>query len=188
MTNGSCANTWATLRPKNEPIIWDDYDYRLGRLKDYYGMAYKEVRKYNDIAVVAVHDAFIGAENWYYLRDDPSYFWCMLDTHHYQVFTPEWNNWSCDTHFYHPCSMLGKLGEANGKLWTIVGEWSLATPNGCSDLGTFARNQIGVWESVSGWIMWNFKHEQGWTDWDFLASYRSGAIPQLGSGRVSHLC
>jgi aryl-phospho-beta-D-glucosidase BglC (GH1 family) len=78
-------NTVSIIQLLNEPILWNDYNYRLGRLKDYYGMAYHEVRKYNDIAVVAVHDAFIDATNWYYLRDDPQYYWVMLDTHLYQV-------------------------------------------------------------------------------------------------------
>jgi hypothetical protein len=31
----------------NEPILWEDYNYRLGRLKQYYRMAYDEVRKIN---------------------------------------------------------------------------------------------------------------------------------------------
>lgn len=69
----------------NEPILWGkDYNFRLDKLKQYYKMAYQAVRQVNDIAVVAVHDAFIEATNWYYLRDDPSYFWVMLDTHIYQ--------------------------------------------------------------------------------------------------------
>jgi len=82
--------TVSIIQLLNEPVLWDDYDYRLQRLKDYYRMAYDEVRKFNDIAVVAVHDAFIDAHNWYYLRDDPHYFWVMLDTHLYQVFGDGW--------------------------------------------------------------------------------------------------
>lgn len=48
-------------------------------------MAYHEVRKHNDIAVIAIHDAFIDLSNWYYFRDMPEYYWVMLDTHLYQV-------------------------------------------------------------------------------------------------------
>lgn len=48
-------------------------------------MAYHEVRKHNDIAVIAVHDAFIDLSNWFYFRDLPEYYWVMLDTHLYQV-------------------------------------------------------------------------------------------------------
>jgi len=78
--------TVSIIQLLNEPILWgDDYNYRLGRLKDYYGQAYHEVRKYNGGVVVAVHDAFIDWTNWYYLRDMPEYYWVMLDAHLYQV-------------------------------------------------------------------------------------------------------
>lgn len=69
----------------NEPTLWDDYDVRLGRLKDYYGLAYHEIRKYNPDVVVAVSDAFIDADNWYYFDDLPEYHSVMLDIHMYQV-------------------------------------------------------------------------------------------------------
>lgn len=69
----------------NEPTLWDDYNVRLGLLKDYYGLAYHEIRKYNPDVVVAVADAFIGAENWYYFGELPEYHSVMLDIHMYQV-------------------------------------------------------------------------------------------------------
>jgi len=61
----------------NEPVLWDDYDYRLGRLKQYFRMAYDAVREVNDLAVVAVHDAFIDLSNWYYFRDDDHYWYAI---------------------------------------------------------------------------------------------------------------
>lgn len=79
-------DTVTIIQLLNEPVLWDDYWYRLSRLKDYYGLAYHEVRKYNDIAVVAVHDAFIDLSEWFYFRDLPEYYWVMLDTHLYQVY------------------------------------------------------------------------------------------------------
>jgi len=160
----------------NEPILWDDYDYRLMRLKQYYRQAYDEVRRNNDVAVVAVHDAFISSDNWYYLREDTHYFWMMLDIHYYQVFTPEWSDYTCEQHAALPCRYVNGLQESNGKLWTIVGEWSLATPYSCNNKPTFAKQQIGVYEKASGWVMWNFKHEVGWNEWDFLASHQLGWI------------
>lgn len=68
-------NTVSIIQLLNEPILKDDYHYRLGRLKQYYRMGYDAVRQVNDIAVVAVHDAFIDLSNWYYLRDDPHYWY-----------------------------------------------------------------------------------------------------------------
>lgn len=43
------------------------------------------MRKYNNEVVVAVSDAFIGAENWYYFSELPEYHSVMLDIHMYQV-------------------------------------------------------------------------------------------------------
>lgn len=36
-------NTVSIIQLLNEPVLWDDYNYRLQRLKDYYRMAYDEV-------------------------------------------------------------------------------------------------------------------------------------------------
>jgi glucan 1,3-beta-glucosidase len=171
-------DTVSLIQVLNEPVLWDDYNYRLQRLKDFTRSAYDEIRRHNDIVVIAVHDAFIDLTNWYYLRDDPHYFWVMLDTHLYQVFGDGWRDMSCDQHNYHPCSYLPRLTAANEKLWTVVGEWSLATPAelGCGNQALFARNQIGVFERASGWFMWSAKHEQGWNEWSFLDSVRLGWI------------
>ncbi|CAG7820697.1 unnamed protein product, partial [Allacma fusca] len=123
-----------------------------------------------------------------YFRDDSHYFWVMLDTHHYQVFNPKWTNWSCEQHHAQPCNMQGGLANANQKLWTVVGEWSLATPKNCGNQGYFARQQIGVWESKStGWFMWNFKNDRGWNEWDFLASVRLGWI-NLNQKTITQNC
>jgi len=169
-------DTITIIQLLNEPVLWDDYGYRLSRLQDYYRRSYDEVRRYNDIAVVAVHDAFIALNNWFYFRDDPHYFWVMLDTHLYQVFSPEWANLSCQEHARLPCRVWQTIPESNDKLWTVVGEWSLATPNPCNNQADFAKHQIGIYERGSGWFMWSFKHEQGWQEWSFLDSHRNGWI------------
>lgn len=79
-------DTVSIIQLLNEPTLWgDDYQHKLNRLKDYYGLAYHEVRKHNDVVVVAVHDAFIDASNWYYFADLPEYHSVMLDMHLYQV-------------------------------------------------------------------------------------------------------
>ena len=68
----------------NEPTLWDDFDYRLTRLKEFYDLGYQEVRKYNHDAVVVVHDAFVDLSTWYYLGSSP-YSRVILDAHLYQV-------------------------------------------------------------------------------------------------------
>jgi len=39
-------NTISIIQILNEPILWQDYNYRLKRLKDYYRRAYDEVRRH----------------------------------------------------------------------------------------------------------------------------------------------
>jgi glucan 1,3-beta-glucosidase len=179
----------------NEPTLWDDYNVRLGLLKDYYGLAYHEVRKYNSDVVVAVADAFIGADNWYYFSELPEYNRVMLDIHMYQVFGDEWRNMTCAEHGDYPCTYHDRLTAANEKLWTIVGEFSLATPGefNCDGQAYFARQQIGAFEKAEGWFMWAHYNGQNMREWSFSDSYANQWIdpdgnnnPQCSSG-TSHI-
>jgi len=184
-------DTITIIQLLNEPVIWDDYNYRLSRLREFYRMAYDAIRGVNSEIVIAIHDAFIGYDNWYYLRDDPHYYWVMLDTHLYQVFGDGWGGMSCSQHTSHPCSYRNNLGAANNKLWTVVGEWSSATPGqlNCNQQAAFTRNQIGVYETAgSGWFMWSWKHPLGWNEWSYTDANRLGWVPQLGSGPVQPQC
>lgn len=168
-------DTVSAIQLLNEPVLWDDFNNRLNRLKDYYGLAYHEVRKYNDVAVVVVHDAFIDAYNWFYFRTLPEYYWVMLDTHLYQVFGDNWGSMSCAQHHQYPCSYRDRLLESNNMLWTVIGEWSLATPSTCDGQDFFARQQTGAYEQwASGWIMWSHNHAQNWREWSYRHSYDSG--------------
>lgn len=92
---------------------------------------------------------------------------------------------TCAQHHAHPCSYHAKLREANDKLWTIVGEWSLATPAqlNCGGQDYFARQQIGAYEKGSGWIMWAHDHAQNWREWSFRHSYESGWINPNGNNQ-----
>lgn len=78
-------DTVTIIQLLNEPTLWDDYEPRLKKLKEYYNLGYKEIRKHNDMVVVAIHDAFIDLTNWYYFGELPEYTRVMLDTHLYQV-------------------------------------------------------------------------------------------------------
>jgi len=169
-------NTVSIIQTLNEPILWEDYNYRLDRLKQYYRMSYDAVREVNDLAVVAVHDAFIDLNNWYYFRDDPHYWWVMLDTHLYQVFGDEYQGLTCEQHEAIACRYRQRLAESNSKLWTVVGEWSLATPSPCNNQGNIARQQIGVWESASGWFFWSHNNGQNWAEWSMKHSLDNGWI------------
>lgn len=79
---------------------------------------------------------------------------------------------TCEEHHQHPCTYSERLAAANEKLWTIVGEWSLATPNEmCNDQDVFARQQIGAFEMASGWFMWAHNNGQNMREWSFKDSY-----------------
>jgi hypothetical protein len=93
-------------------------------------------------------------------------------------------NWSCAKHHAYPCSYRAKLTESNSKLWTIVGEWSLATPNNCGNQSYFASQQIGAYEMGSGWFMWAHNHAQGWKEWSFKHSRNSNWINLTGTNRL----
>jgi len=89
---------------------------------------------------------------------------------------------TCSQHAAHPCSYHNRLAESNSKLWTVVGEWSLATPAelGCSNQALFAQQQIGAYEIASGWFMWAHNHAQGWSEWSLKHSIQNNWINPTG--------
>lgn len=102
----------------------------------------------------------------------------MLDMHLYQVFGDQWGKMTCQQHYSHPCTYHEKLRESNAKLWTVVGEWSLALPNElqCNDQKYFAQQQIGSYEVATGYFFWAHNNQQGWKHWSFNHSYKEGWI------------
>lgn len=88
---------------------------------------------------------------------------------------------SCEQHHYYPCSYHARLSQANEKLWTVVGEWSLATPMPCDNQAFFARQQIGAFEKGSGWFMWAHNHALIWREWSYKHSHESNWINPLGN-------
>jgi len=176
-------DTVTIIQLLNEPVLWDDYNVRLGRLKDYYGLAYHEVRKYNPDVVVAVHDAFIGAENWFYFNELEEYHTVMLDIHMYQVFGDEWRDLTCVEHGNYPCTYHERLTTASQQLLTIVGEWSIATPGefNCNGQDFFASQQIAAFEEADGWFMWAHFNGNNMQEWSFRHSYENGWINPAGN-------
>lgn len=78
-------DTVTIIQLLNEPKLWGkDYNMRLNKLKEFYRTAYDEIRKVNPNIWIAVHDAFIGSENWKYLGEDQYYRRMILDQHLYQ--------------------------------------------------------------------------------------------------------
>lgn len=88
---------------------------------------------------------------------------------------------SCEDHHYYPCSYPPMLSRSNDKLWTIVGEFSLATPKPCGGQDFFASQQIAAFEkSGSGWFMWAHDHAQNWQEWSYKKAYENHWIDPNG--------
>lgn len=55
----------------------------------------------------------------------------VLDTHTYQIFSPEENARTHQQHLQNACGRRAQLATANQKLWTVTGEWT-AAQNDCA--------------------------------------------------------
>ncbi len=89
---------------------------------------------------------------------------------------------TCEEHRDYPCTYHERLIAANSKLWTIVGEWSIATPGefNCDGQAAFARQQIGAFEKAEGWFMWAHYNGQNMREWSFNDSYAMNWINPAG--------
>lgn len=98
------------------------------------------------------------------------------------MFGDEWRNMTCAEHRDYPCTYHERLIASNSKLWTIVGEWSIATPGefGCDGQEIFARQQIGAFEKAEGWFMWAHYNGQNMGEWSFNHSYANKWIDPAG--------
>lgn len=81
---------------------------------------------------------------------------------------------TCSEHYEHPCT-YNRVEEVNKKLWTVVAEWSLATPAEllCDRQKYFASQQIAAFEKGSGWFMWAHNNAQNMPEWSFKHSYEN---------------
>ncbi|KAI0232938.1 hypothetical protein L0F63_004085, partial [Massospora cicadina] len=119
----------------NEPAGWS---LDRGTLQQFYSDGYDRVRGNSKDMVVTVHDAFAPLAQWEYLRND-YHQRVMLDTHIYQVFDYGLVAMSKQDHLLQPCKRWGELERSNQKLWSVVGEFSLATTDCTRWLNGFNR-------------------------------------------------
>lgn len=89
---------------------------------------------------------------------------------------------TCEEHRVYPCTYHDTLTASNSKLWTVVGEWSIATPGefNCNGQEEFARQQIGAFEEAEGWFMWAHYNGQNMQEWSFKHSYENKWINPAG--------
>ncbi|KAJ9053299.1 hypothetical protein DSO57_1025650 [Entomophthora muscae] len=119
----------------NEPAGWQ---LDRGTLQQFYSDGYDRVRGNSKEMLVVVHDAFVPLRDWEYLRND-YHQRVMLDTHIYQVFDYGLLGMSKQSHLQKPCTRWGEIANSNQKLWTVVGEFSLASTDCTRWLNGFNR-------------------------------------------------
>ena len=96
----------------------------LDGIKDFYNSGYQTVRANAGDTAVCIHDAFKDFQsywNGFFTENQPNTN-TMLDTHQYQIFSPEQVAMSPSDHVSAACALGPKL--AGTDKWTVVGEWT----------------------------------------------------------------
>ncbi len=171
----------------NEPR----WDVPMDTLKTFYQDAYKRIRPHLDkhIAVV-IHDGFRPFE-WKNFMSEPEYSNVLLDTHIYQAYTEADRKRTPQEHIAYALDQKQHLDAMSQQLWTMVGEWSMATPRevwrGQSPFQIdvakrgFGAAQLLSYETTKGWFYWSYKLEYE-TDWSFRHCVERGWLPDNFQG------
>jgi glucan 1,3-beta-glucosidase len=120
------------IAPLNEPAGFDGEDV-LEAVEQYWKDSYGSIRfpygsgkQSNTLELI--HDAFQPLSYWQDFMPQPDFQGVAIDTHIYQVFSDDENRMDWNAHLSTACGKAGTLGDFSSKyLWTIVGEWSLAS-------------------------------------------------------------
>ncbi|KAI9847672.1 MAG: exo-1,3-beta-glucanase [Sclerophora amabilis] len=96
----------------------------LDSIKGFYYDGWGTVRDSNEDVAVAIHDAFQDVKDWNgFMNSDSGTNNVILDTHQYQIFSPDQVARSPDEHVSSACN-LGSEQLGSSDKWTIVGEWT----------------------------------------------------------------
>ena len=112
----------AAIELLNEPAGWA---VNLDGVKSFYNSGYDTVR--NNIGantLVTIHDAFQDFETYWngFMNGQSGRSNVMVDTHQYQIFSPDQVAQSPSQHVTNACALGNKL-EGTDK-WVVVGEWT----------------------------------------------------------------
>jgi glucan 1,3-beta-glucosidase len=166
----------------NEPR----WDVPIQTLKSFYQDAYKRIRPHAGRGVaIVIHDAFRPFE-WKSFMTEPDYSNVLLDTHLYQAYTEADRKRTPQEHIAFALDRKKHLDAMSQQLWTIVGEWSLATPQevwrGQSPFQieaakrAYGAAQLLSYEATKGWFYWSYKLERP-SDWSFRHCVEQGWLP-----------
>ncbi|KAJ2030793.1 hypothetical protein IWW57_001011, partial [Coemansia sp. S610] len=131
----------------NEPAIWG---LSKQGIIDYYKRAYSTVRDIAPGVTIVIHDAFLSPAEWNDLNVQG---WSnvILDTHTYHVFVKDRLTLSRDDHLKATCQDAANVRNFNTHLWTVTGEWSLATTDCARWLNGFGKG--ARWDGSLPWEM-----------------------------------
>lgn len=106
----------------NEPAGWA---VNLDGVKSFYNSGYDTVR--NSIGsntLVTIHDAFQDFETYWngFMNGQSGRYNVMIDTHQYQIFSPDQVAQSPPQHIANACAIGNKLKGTDK--WAVVGEWT----------------------------------------------------------------
>lgn len=115
----------AAIAPLNEPAGFKGQDV-IHTTKQYWKDSYERIRNPKGQpgnAVSVIHDAFQPLDSWNNFMTAPHYQGVVLDTHHYQIFSPAENQWSQSQHIRAACDFGNSL-HSSERLAVVVGEWT----------------------------------------------------------------
>ncbi|KAJ2237308.1 hypothetical protein IWW45_001062 [Coemansia sp. RSA 485] len=129
----------------NEPAIWG---LSKQGIIDFYKRAYTSFRQIAPHAIMVIHDAFVSPSEWVDY-DVSGWENVILDTHTYHVFVGSRLTLSRDGHLQATCQDAVNVRNFNNKLWTVTGEWSLATTDCAKWLNGFGKGSR--WDGSLPW-------------------------------------
>jgi len=218
------ANTVVAIAPANEPASFKSSAI-IPATKNLYQFAYSALRHpfYSSNTpgnlLLVLSDAFMDLSFWNGFMTAPAYQGVAMDHHSYGVFSAQDLAKTWDQHIASMCDVGRSMQNyASHNLWTIAGEWTLASTD-CAgglngrDSGAHAQSCVGksgssstfagdykvfmrkfyeaqttAYELADGWIHWTWKVENA-DDWSYSAGLRGGWIPYNPAEKIyGNLC
>lgn len=131
----------AGIELMNEPFV----TLPLNLVQDFYVKGYNAIRSVAPGLAVFISDSFRMGDMWN-VMEYPHYEGVYLDTHIYQVFDAYRLQMTPEQHIKQTCEVNKPQIQASNKLYTITGEWALATTDCCKWLnGMWAGSR---WEGT----------------------------------------
>ncbi|KAI8321199.1 glycoside hydrolase family 5 protein [Martensiomyces pterosporus] len=140
-------NVVDAIEAVNEPAVWG---LSKQGIIDFYKRAYTAIRSIAPSVLYVIHDAFLSPAEWSDLNI-AGWSNVILDTHTYHVFVKDRITLSRDGHLTATCQDAANVRSFNAHLWTVTGEWSLATTDCARWLNGFGKG--ARWDGTLSWEM-----------------------------------